>query len=97
MIQSMVLAAEPEQVILFGSHARGTATDTSDYDIALVFPTSRQVQTGLKSAHRALWPRKFPVDLVGLTHDTWAQGRSSLAREVARNGKILYTSKWNPA
>ena len=86
----IVEAAHPDRVILFGSQARGTTHPASDYDIALVFSNREQVKPGLRQAHRALWPRQFPIDLVGLTQETVEQGRTALAREVRQDGKSLY-------
>jgi uncharacterized protein len=86
----IVAAAQPERVVLFGSQARGTAQPDSDWDIALVFASLDQVKPGLKQAHQALWPRPFPIDLVGVTHESMQGGNSVLAREIERHGKSLY-------
>lgn len=34
VIQQMIETLDPEFILLFGSHAKGTARETSDYDIA---------------------------------------------------------------
>lgn len=86
----IVEAANPESVVLFGSQAQGNATAGSDYDIALIFSDRDKIQNGLKLAHRALWPRNVPVDLVGFTKETYQTGRTAFAREVRREGKFLY-------
>ena len=86
----IVQAADPESIVLFGSHARGNATPGSDYDIALIFSNRDQIRTGLGQAHRALWPRPFPLDLVGFTEETFQKGQTTLAREVKKEGKTLY-------
>ncbi|MCD8481573.1 MAG: nucleotidyltransferase domain-containing protein [Verrucomicrobia bacterium] len=92
MTQSIVRAAQPERVILFGSHAKGNATSQSDYDFALIFNNKGKLRSGLKSANKALWPRKHPVDLVALTTDSFENGSSLLAREIASTGRIVYDS-----
>jgi len=86
----IVQAANPEGIVLFGSQARGNATPGSDYDIALIFSNRDQIRPGLRQAHRALWPRPFPLDLVGFTTETFQQGHTALAREVSREGRTLY-------
>jgi predicted nucleotidyltransferase len=86
----IVEASNPESVILFGSQAKGNATSSSDYDIALIFSDRERVKPGLKEAHRALWPRQVPIDLVGFTQETFQAGRTAFAREVRREGKSLY-------
>lgn len=86
----IVEAANPDSVILFGSRAEGRATSVSDYDIALVFSSRDQIKPGLKQAHRALWPREFPIDLVGFTRESVEFGQTALARKVLRDGQPLY-------
>jgi len=86
----IVEAAGPDRVILFGSRAKGRATPSSDYDIALVFPNREQIKPGLKQAHQALWPREFPIDLVGFARETVELGQTALARKVLREGQPLY-------
>ena len=86
----IVKAVNPESIVLFGSQAKGNATAESDYDIALIFSDQDQIQPGLMQAHRALWPREVPIDLVGFTKDTFQSGRTAFAREVRREGKSLY-------
>jgi predicted nucleotidyltransferase len=90
MTQAIVAAAHPQQVLLFGSRATGHAQPSSDYDLALVFNSSDELRSGLRRAHRALWPRHHPVDLVALTAETFRQRNSVLAREVAANGQVLF-------
>lgn len=36
IVRRLVQALQPEQVYLFGSHARGDATAESDYDVLVV-------------------------------------------------------------
>ena len=91
MTQSIVEAAQPERLLLFGSQAQGTATSNSDYDFALIFSTADQLRSGLRRANHALWPRCHPVDLIGLTIDSIDNGRTALAREVLETGKLLYS------
>jgi len=93
MAQSLADAAKPERILLFGSHANGTADPTSDYDFALIFGTSGELRTGLRRANRALWPRSHPVDLIGLTRDSIDNGRTALAREILKTGRVVYTKQ----
>lgn len=87
---AMVNAAKPDYVVLFGSRAVNAETAGSDYDIALIFENRAEVRSGLRKANRALWPRTVPVDLVGFSRDTWDNGKTSLAREIAQTGRVIY-------
>lgn len=86
----IIQAAKPEGIVLFGSQARGNATPSSDYDIALIFSNKDEIRPGLRQAHRAVWPRPFPLDLVGFAKESFQQGHTALAREVSREGRTLY-------
>ena len=53
----------PERVILFGSHARGSASDDSDVDLLVIMPTrKRTIQQALEIRRRLACP--FALDLL---------------------------------
>ncbi len=78
------------RVYLFGSWARKTNVVSSDIDLALVFTEGSDRFQSVLRAQRALWPRRHPLDLVAFTEREIAEGRSMLARAVAKEGKLLY-------
>ena len=51
-IRGVLDAAEVEFVLLFGSHARGEATDSSDLDIAVGFPDCMSDRTRFRARNR---------------------------------------------
>jgi len=65
------LAAEfqPEQIILFGSHAWGTPTEDSDIDLMVIVPESElsPVQRAIR-AHRSLSGLNISKDILVKTH-----------------------------
>ena len=81
-----------EQVILFGSHARGTVTEDSDVDLLIIGSfdgksVDRSVEIRMK-----LRPR-FPVDLLVRTPEKIRQRiqmGDDFIREILEEGKILY-------
>lgn len=83
-------ACAADRVILFGSRASGRASVDSDVDLALVLPDAANARATLRAAHRLLWPRKFPVDLVALSATVWAHKSTLLAREIEAQGIVLY-------
>jgi predicted nucleotidyltransferase len=83
-------ASKAASVVLFGSRSRGMADEQSDVDLALIFEDPQAMAAGIRDAHRTLWPRVFPVDLVPITSGALRRGDTLLAREIARTGVVLY-------
>jgi predicted nucleotidyltransferase len=83
-------ACTADQVILFGSRAKGQATADSDVDLALILPDGSNARAKLYQAHRLLWPRTFPIDLVAISASVWRQKGTFLARKIAAQGVVLY-------
>ena len=78
------------RIILFGSRAKGGAQVDSDVDLAVVLPEGADLRAGVKTIHRALWPRPFPVDVVPISASDWRNRQSQLVREIADTGITLY-------
>ena len=83
-------AARAESVLVFGSRARGDASPNSDVDLALIVPDIVNRREALRAAIRATSARQIPVDIVVLTHSSWTQGRSLLARQIHQEGVRVY-------
>ena len=97
MVRAIVDEVEPEQVILFGSRARGDARSDSDVDLIVV--ESDSFSEG-RSAYREevrLWNvlGRFDVaaDVLVYSHDDVTYWRDSLNHVLARalrEGRVLY-------
>lgn len=79
-------------VYLFGSQARGTASEHSDVDLLVVEPevTHRFAETNRLS--RLLRHMRIPFDLIVFSRQTfedWREVPGTLAYEVAREGRLL--------
>ncbi len=83
---------DADRIVLFGSHARGVATDDSDVDLLIILPfegksviQSVEIRMRLRQA--------FPVDLIVRTpekvRDRLDMGDDFL-REILEEGKVLY-------
>ena len=59
---------EPDQIILFGSHAYGTLNADSDVDLLVVMPTRNPLDQALKI--RLAISAPFPLDLLVRTPET---------------------------
>ena len=97
MVQVIVDEVDPEQVILFGSRARGDATAGSDVDLIVVESTpfvegrSRGVEE--TRLWRALASFHVPKDILVYSRDEVDYWRDSLNHVLARalrEGRVLY-------
>ena len=88
------LAAEaPEaRVVLFGSHARGSATSRSDIDVLVIEPEVEN--TALESVRlmRAVRDLRLPVEIVVVSEREaaeWRDVRGSLVHAALSEGRVL--------
>jgi len=82
----------PQRVVLFGSHAEGTATEDSDVDLLVVMPFEGRAVDKSVQVRLAVAP-PFAVDLLVRTPDMVrrrvAMG-DDFMRDVLQRGKVLY-------
>ena len=83
----------PQRIILFGSHARGTADERSDVDLLVVASFKGKRRAIVVEMDRALRGIGFARDIFLLTPDEFNRDREipgTIARPAAKEGKILY-------
>ncbi len=96
MIKRLVERFDPDQIILFGSRARGTARPDSDVDLLVVLPfkgTKRAKQVEMRIA---LHDIRVPKDILVATPEEVARHRNivgTLIYPALREGKVLYARK----
>ena len=81
----------PEQVILFGSYARGDQREGSDVDLLVVMPAANQSSLALRI--RLALPSPFALDLIVRTPKRLQRGLAEgdwFLREILETGKVLY-------
>jgi predicted nucleotidyltransferase len=89
----IVAVSDPEQIVLFGSHARGQAGPDSDIDVLVIaqgITSPRQESVRIQRALRGLL---VPVDVVVVTPqqlDTYRDAIGLVYRSALREGKVLY-------
>lgn len=97
MVRAIVDEVDPEQIILFGSQARGDATAVSDFDFIVVeagpFGAGRSRHDEEARLYRALAGCGAPKDILVYSRDDVEHWRDSLNHVLARalrEGKVLY-------
>ena len=97
MVRMIVAEADPEQVLLFGSRARGDHRKHSDVDLIVVeaepFGPGRSRYREINRLRRALPSREFGVDILVYSLDEVEYWRDSINHVLARalrEGRVLY-------
>ncbi len=93
MVQRIVTKFQPEQVILFGSQARGDATADSDVDLLVVMDfEGTAFEKGLEIL-QALRGIRVPVDVIVTRPEDFAWRKDivgTIEWPATREGKVLY-------
>lgn len=93
MVKRIVERFNPEQVILFGSHARGTAGPDSDVDLLVVMPFAGSRREKAAEIGVALHGIGVPKDIVVTTPEDFEWRKEipgTIERPAALEGKVLY-------
>lgn len=93
MVDRLVERFDPDQIILFGSQARGTAGPGSDVDLLVIMPVSGSKREKRIEMRVALHDIAVPKDIILATPDEVARRRDivgTIIRPALREGKVLY-------
>ena len=93
MVDRIVAGFQPLRIILFGSHARGTATPGSDVDLLVVLPDVRDNRETTVAIRQALGDLPASKDIVVTTpEEITRRGRlvGTILRAALREGKVVY-------
>jgi len=84
----------PHKIILFGSCARGDATDDSDLDLLIVKKEVSNKRAEMVQARRLLSPLRIPVDILVASEDhlnsNWKDYPGTYLYDATREGVVLY-------
>jgi predicted nucleotidyltransferase len=97
MVRLIVSEVDPQQIVLFGSMARGDARSDSDIDLLIVEDQPFGKQHGRRQELARLWRLlcRFPVakDIVLYSRaevERWRSSTNHLIARALREGKVLY-------
>jgi len=93
VVRRIVDAVDPESIILFGSHGRGTPHRQSDLDLLVVMESRLPRYKRAIPIYRALAGLLIPKDILVYTPDeieAWSEVPEAFITTVVREGKCLY-------
>lgn len=96
MVRRLVRRFRPEQIILFGSHARGTAGPDSDVDLLVVMPLTGSRRDKELEMRLALNDFVVPIDIIIATPDEVERRRNipgTVVRPALLEGKVVYVRR----
>ena len=93
MVDRIVGRFQPSQVVLFGSHARGTASEWSDVDLLVILPNVSDKRDAAVNIRRVLGDLPVCKDIVVATPEEIARRGhlpGTVLRSALREGKVIY-------
>ena len=93
MVSRIVRKFKPEQIILFGSRARGDAQPDSDFDLLVVMPVAGSKREKSVELGVALHDIRVAKDIIVVTPEefAWQQNQvGTIAYPAVREGRVLY-------
>ena len=93
MVRRIVERFHPERIILFGSHARGTAGPHSDVDLLVVMEPQGSKRRRAVEIHGLLAGMGVPKDVIVVTPEEFEAYRDApgtVIRTAWQEGKILH-------
>jgi len=93
VVRRIVEVADPDKIILFGSHARGEANSRSDLDILVVKESDVPRYDRSGGIYYALRDIMVPMDIITYTPDEiydWSQVKRAFVTTAVREGKVIY-------
>lgn len=86
-------APNAEQILLFGSHARGQADAGSDLDFLVIESTVKNRAHEMVRLRRALRPLRVPVDVLVYSRaevDQWGQQPGTALYWALKEGRVMH-------
>jgi predicted nucleotidyltransferase len=95
IVSLIVSAASPDQIILFGSYARGDNTEKSDIDLLIVKKNLENGRKIVDTLYRSFFDNDIDiaVDLITIDYDKYNKLKNEIGyiyKTISKEGKVIY-------
>jgi predicted nucleotidyltransferase len=95
IISLIVSLTSPDQIVLFGSYARGDNTEKSDIDLLILKKNLKNSKTITDNLYMSFFDNeiKVPVDLIVIDYDKYNNLKNEIGyiyKTINKEGKIIY-------
>jgi predicted nucleotidyltransferase len=93
IVRRITARFSPEQIILFGSYARGQATPDSDVDLLVVMEAAGSERKRAIEIDKLLIGVPLPTDVIVVTSEhvrKYHEVIGTIVREAVREGRVLH-------
>jgi predicted nucleotidyltransferase len=95
IISLIVSLASPDQIVLFGSYARGDNTEKSDIDLLILKRNLKNANVITDNLYMSLFDNriKIPVDLIVIDYDKYNNLKNEIGyiyKTINEEGKVIY-------
>jgi predicted nucleotidyltransferase len=95
IVPLIVSLASPDQIVLFGSYARGDNTEKSDVDLLIIKKDLKNSNEITDLLYRAFYKNKIgiPIDLIVIDYNKYLKLNDEIGyiyKTIKQEGKLLY-------
>jgi len=93
IIQKIVESVDPDEIILFGSRAKGESREESDYDVCVLKGGVLRNGEVEKSIYLGLYGTGVPVDVIVESPEKFDELKNNpflIYSEIAKYGRVVY-------
>ena len=91
--ENIIRGLNPKAILVFGSVARGTATEDSDLDLMVIMDTDLPYFERTLAVRRCIGVTTVPIDILAFTPEEIEEGKTkkgSIISEVLNTGRVIY-------
>ena len=95
IIPIIISKASPDQIVLFGSYARGENKEKSDIDLLIIKKELKNSFSIIDSIYMAFYENKIkiPVDLLAIDYDRYNEINNEIGyiyKTIKEQGRVIY-------